>query len=128
MAMAAPGGTPPGFNPSIGLTSVPTAEVAEKGQVRDSVSIPQSGLQAFRQSSLNLVSCTKASFNPSIGLTSVPTNATADGTPFCKLFQSLNRAYKRSDKPSPDKEAAVLEFQSLNRAYKRSDPRRRKSM
>src|SRR6266849_3425360 len=73
MAMAAPGGTPPGFNPSIGLTSVPTAEVAEKGQVRDSVSIPQSGLQAFRQSSLNLVSCTKASFNPSNGLTSVPT-------------------------------------------------------
>jgi len=61
------------------------------------VSIPQSGLQAFRQA-------LRKGFH---GL--------------ARLFQSLNRAYKRSDGP-PDALATPTEvFQSLNRAYKRSD-------
>ncbi len=39
------------------------------------------------------------------------------------MFQSLNRAYKRSDMEGmPFSFAIVLLFQSLNRAYKRSDP------
>src|SRR6266849_4616891 len=85
-------------------------------------------------------------FNPSIGLTSVPTYSGALATGAFTLFQSLNRAYKRSDGervcrgqchfdvsiPQSGLQAfrllvvifAVLSislFQSLNRAYKRSD-------
>ncbi len=37
-------------------------------------------------------------------------------------FQSLNRAYKRSDGNSPFGQNRPDVFQSLNRAYKRSDP------
>ncbi len=40
-----------GFNPSIGLTSVPTDERAYVEDAKDFVSIPQSGLQAFRRES-----------------------------------------------------------------------------
>ncbi len=87
-------------------------------------------------------------FNPSIGLTSVPTFVQGHDAPNIKPFQSLNRAYKRSDayfnqawitihdcfNPSigltsvPTNSAGStittgMRFQSLNRAYKRSDPR-----
>src|SRR2546425_9447499 len=61
------------FNPSIGLTSVPTVENAAYVQYPHSVSIPQSGLQAFRQP---IVAKASSHYQP---------------------FQSLNRAYKRSD-------------------------------
>jgi len=62
------------------------------------VSIPQSGLQAFRR-----VHC-----HPPLSRTS--------------LFQSLNRAYKRSDRVLCHTEVIeACKFQSLNRAYKRSD-------
>src|SRR6266852_5023759 len=37
-------------------------------------------------------------------------------------FQSLNRAYKRSDAESLKPRLKPGQFQSLNRAYKRSDP------
>src|SRR2546428_7570891 len=86
------------------------------------------------------------SFNPSIGLTSVPTTNDPDRVWCPSLFQSLNRAYKRSDTCAVNDELkasldvsipqsglqafrpgmlvlamAVAGFQSLNRAYKRSD-------
>ncbi len=85
------------FNPSIGLTSVPTYSLIYAASTRH------------------------VCFNPSIGLTSVPTAPTREGIAKPWQFQSLNRAYKRSDpiEPGPPEEAA--EFQSLNRAYKRSD-------
>ncbi len=111
------------FNPSIGLTSVPTYTSASASILFSMVSIPQSGLQAFRQSKI----CAH-----SINMLS---------------FQSLNRAYKRSDQdydhsnqhrsysvsiPQSGLQAfrrydrvlhllAYRWFQSLNRAYKRSD-------
>src|SRR6266852_266762 len=90
-----------------------------------------------------------ASFNPSIGLTSVPTTMTAACCPSPAAFQSLNRAYKRSDQGSEiiaqiDPAVSIpqsglqafrpplsvgldilnVAFQSLNRAYKRSDLQR----
>ncbi len=37
------------------------------------------------------------------------------------MFQSLNRAYKRSDNVDEDAFLVIIVFQSLNRAYKRSD-------
>src|SRR6266849_2930956 len=62
------------------------------------VSIPQSGLQAFRLLAMSLPACSKL------------------------RFQSLNRAYKRSDPASyPSAPNDYKKFQSLNRAYKRSD-------
>src|SRR5712692_5303801 len=64
------------FNPSIGLTSVPTVTSQHWWRGWSCVSIPQSGLQAFRlglgRASLTFNLC----FNPSIGLTSVPTGQT----------------------------------------------------
>src|SRR6266849_5178460 len=109
------------FNPSIGLTSVPTYKGSRAYKVETVVSIPQSGLQAFRRYSATIRDRRAISFNPSIGLTSVPTvwssikashsirfnpsigltsvptveGNTAPGLP--APFQSLNRAYKRSD-------------------------------
>ncbi len=65
--------TSTGFNPSIGLTSVPTTKHCSECSGSTAVSIPQSGLQAFRHSGSS--------------------GATAQET----MFQSLNRAYKRSD-------------------------------
>ncbi len=62
-----------GFNPSIGLTSVPTTS-------------------PYRNTSRSI------SFNPSIGLTSVPTEIRDEVDELHdEVFQSLNRAYKRSD-------------------------------
>ncbi len=62
-----------GFNPSIGLTSVPTLDSTRGEIVSRAVSIPQSGLQAFRPIDIY-------------------------GTwQMNESFQSLNRAYKRSD-------------------------------
>src|SRR3989442_588677 len=60
------------FNPSLGLTSVPTIVL---------------------YGDINLDN----GFNPSIGLTSVPTGPFYTGQTGPLLFQSLNRAYKRSD-------------------------------
>src|SRR6266852_2971301 len=110
------------------------------------VSIPQSGLQAFRPAvhrcayalvgwfqSLNRAykrsdhifgtrSSKVTGFNPSIGLTSVPTRHIVLHNACKKLFQSLNRAYKRSDETAqPTFSGYSGAFQSLNRAYKRSD-------
>ncbi len=110
------------FNPSIGLTSVPTRHVFFLSDLDDRVSIPQSGLQAFRRVAVNwhiedrglFQSLNRAykrsdlarseypllnssSFNPSIGLTSVPTWRPIARPRGIYRFQSLNRAYKRSD-------------------------------
>jgi len=116
------------------------------------VSIPQSGLQAFRRKHKRNGRIYISGFNPSIGLTSVPTktNIIHDLSQE-RMFQSLNRAYKRSDRHTPwgcanltnvsipqsglqafrQGLAALLrfyprQFQSLNRAYKRSDPQPRR--
>ncbi len=62
------------------------------------VSIPQSGLQAFRHLLDGLL------------------------IRYYLQFQSLNRAYKRSDCVILNREVSPKVFQSLNRAYKRSDP------
>ncbi len=135
-----------GFNPSIGLTSVPTEEVAQVLSENSGVSIPQSGLQAFRRWQMDMLTfsahvfqslnraykrsdrfCLVIStfrtgvsipqsglqafrprliawrsffsygFNPSIGLTSVPTFSSDSEVLSSIGFQSLNRAYKRSD-------------------------------
>ncbi len=61
------------------------------------VSIPQSGLQAFRRLPNPSYIAVLGSFNPSIGLTSVPTIFFPLSSRLSMLFQSLNRAYKRSD-------------------------------
>ncbi len=63
----------------------------------------------------------RVSFNPSIGLTSVPTNGQLTSSTKSAMFQSLNRAYKRSDHGTLALLAGRFQFQSLNRAYKRSD-------
>ena len=60
-------------------------------------------------------------FNPSIGLTSVPTHVLALCTADDLKFQSLDRAYKRSDWITDILQVACMKFQSLDRAYKRSD-------
>src|SRR5712692_2240505 len=109
------------------------------------VSIPQSGLQAFRRISSSPTAVAFPSFNPSIGLTSVPTTVQLIADSVEAQFQSLNRAYKRSDLHSHGRANSEYcfnpsigltsvptisfdgsaeknaEFQSLNRAYKRSD-------
>src|SRR6266849_2100715 len=72
-------------------------KISAIGALLRGVSIPQSGLQAFRLH-------TKGSDELSI-----------------QGFQSLNRAYKRSDSALLRVEIAASSFQSLNRAYKRSD-------
>src|SRR6266849_3246836 len=59
--------------------------------------MPQSGLQAFRPIWRAIDACQD------------------------KMFQSLNRAYKRSDHPRKHRLTRPIMFQSLNRAYKRSD-------
>src|SRR6266849_4818698 len=61
------------------------------------VSIPQSGLQAFRPAPLMRLPPQPRCFNPSIGLTSVPTTQSMTCSGNKTWFQSLNRAYKRSD-------------------------------
>ncbi len=85
------------FNPSIGLTSVPTAYVVQVDPEQSFVSIPQSGLQAFRLNNHAIHRSQVCRFNPSIGLTSVPTAIAAAPVVTIEAFQSLNRAYKRSD-------------------------------
>ncbi len=116
-----PSTLPGRFNPSIGLTSVPTtlASLAAREQVafqslnraykrsdgdgqlvctmQRLVSIPQSGLQAFRRRVISMQSSDARRFNPSIGLTSVPTHDHPGRQGRHERFQSLNRAYKRSD-------------------------------
>src|SRR6266849_274419 len=109
------------FNPSIGLTSVPTPFMVMRWQVKQ---LFQSLNRAYKRSdklfgrgfmvlrgcfnpSIGLTSVPTAPlmrlppqlrcFNPSIGLTSVPTLYTILSTICYSLFQSLNRAYKRSD-------------------------------
>ncbi len=67
------------FNPSIGLTSVPTRLPGDDALVCSDVSIPQSGLQAFRLLLPSLPGVLQARFNPSIGLTSVPTFSSSSG-------------------------------------------------
>ncbi len=135
------------FNPSIGLTSVPTIRMLVSLSLIYRVSIPQSGLQAFRPAimkvsfacvrcfnpSIGLTSVptawrykqhtTKTScFNPSIGLTSVPTYDYTNVhvyTGLVSIPQSGLQAFRPSDcRPGGDRRAR---FQSLNRAYKRSD-------
>ncbi len=66
------------------------------------------------------------SFNPSIGLTSVPTVNQVNWRGNTVKFQSLNRAYKRSDEDDSLCRAKKASFQSLNRAYKRSDKSEKK--
>ncbi len=85
------------FNPSIGLTSVPTSFSFHGYLQISDVSIPQSGLQAFRPSLGSVIPPRAICFNPSIGLTSVPTPLFHAGDKARQLFQSFNRAYKRSD-------------------------------
>jgi|SRR6266852_2843275 len=159
------------FNPSIGLTSVPTysgalatgaftlfqslnraykrsdGELVCRGQCHFEVSIPQSGLQAFRP----ILTIGKVAYNDRVSIPQSGLQAFRHRNPFCApysplSFQSLNRAYKRSDPDHPRAKLvsagvsipqsglqafrllvvifAVLSislFQSLNRAYKRSD-------
>ena len=108
--------TPTGrFNPSIGLTSVPTSEYVPLAILQGPVSIPRSGLQAFRRQCLqaffppNGVSIPRSGlqafrllekaatlnfeegFNPSIGLTSVPTPVLCPDRDELMEFQSLDR-------------------------------------
>ncbi len=110
------------FNPSIGLTSVPTPFKRWIRHLKCCVSIPQSGLQAFRLTAERWRLAHLRCFNPSIGLTSVPTASWFAGGSVTLKFQSLNRAYKRSDQYSPSARShTTIAFQSLNRAYKRSD-------
>ncbi len=109
------------FNPSIGLTSVPTYKGSRAYKVETVVSIPQSGLQAFRRYSATIRDRRAISFNPSIGLTSVPTSEKVASGLLTLKFQSLNRAYKRSDGLELYQGKPLDTFQSLNRAYKRSD-------
>src|SRR5216684_2229094 len=128
------------FNPSIGLTSVPTfvqghdapnikpfqslnrayKRSDELSRIDNNhghaVSIPQSGLQAFRPKMIHLPCSARHGFNPSIGLTSVPTSQRDDQRDHLAWFQSLNRAYKRSDRGVRSGRDVKQLFQSLNRA------------
>ncbi len=61
------------------------------------VSIPRSGLQAFRLENRTVSSLGGKRFNPSFGLTSVPTMTLRNQASLGGQFQSLVRAYKRSD-------------------------------
>src|SRR6266849_5888175 len=112
------------FNPSIGLTSVPTysgalatgaftlfqslnraykrsdGELVCRGQCHFEVSIPQSGLQAFRP----ILTIGKVAYNdhvsiPQSGLQAFRLLVVIFAVLSISLFQSLNRAYKRSDHP-----------------------------
>ena len=84
------------FNPSIGLTSVPTPS-SYAYELRGDVSIPQSGLQAFRPHIRHLSLFRRLVSIPQSGLQAfrLPEMGIAKGTR--QWFQSLNRAYKRSD-------------------------------
>src|SRR6266849_662587 len=85
------------FNPSIGLTSVPTGYSSISRSSSKVVSIPQSGLQAFRRevhyflAAGILVSIPQSGFQT---FRHVLLDESFDST---NMFQSLNRAYKRSD-------------------------------
>ncbi len=86
------------------------------------VSIPQSGLQAFRlidkmgeERVVPLFQSLNRAYKRSDEVTVGPTGM------LDKLFQSLNRAYKRSDVDDGLARDRHQVFQSLNRAYKRSD-------
>ncbi len=96
-------------------------KISAIGALLRGVSIPQSGLQAFRLH-LRSVSCSRLlSFQSLNRAYKRSDDASASvGTPNL-LFQSLNRAYKRSDSALLRVEIAASSFQSLNRAYKRSD-------
>ena len=110
------------------------------------VSIPQSGLQAFRPftvchhqygwlefQSLNraykrsdrsrgrLFRDLKVVSIPQSGLQAFRHGDVTYGVDTHAMFQSLNRAYKRSDAEVIEVAREASRFQSLNRAYKRSD-------
>src|SRR5712692_7322437 len=87
-----------GFNPSIGLTSVPTIILVISGIGEYIVSIPQSGLQAFRQNVQLMQQVQQMCFNHSIGLTSVPTEdgpVTQHSTLRVSIPQSGLQAFRR---------------------------------
>ncbi len=115
------GKLPKGFNPSFGLTSVPTCVLRLSFKLIKLVSIPRSGLQAFRLEWAAWSFAVRFCFNPSFGLTSVPTLGAAAYAMEAYLFQSLVRAYKRSDFERVFQAPTSQSFQSLVRAYKRSD-------
>ncbi len=100
---------------------------SDRGQGRSKVSIPRSGLQAFRHGEGGIdtpYSCCVSI--PRSGLQAFRPQVTSCVT-VVQAFQSLVRAYKRSD----DRHALNCacnkdRFQSLVRAYKRSDEQRRK--
>ncbi len=110
------------FNPSIGLTSVPTMQSLSCAYFAHAVSIPQSGLQAFRPS-LAANGTFNAGLFQSLNRAYKRSDASDGHVPAwgAVVFQSLNRAYKRSDPTRPIGAVYALQFQSLNRAYKRSD-------
>ena len=68
-----------------------------------------------------MVAVSMVCFNPSIGLTSVPTVKGYTTAFVDVVFQSLDRAYKRSDREVKSSLGEKKLFQSLDRAYKRSD-------
>ncbi len=84
------------FNPSIGLTSVPTM-CAPSFLAYAPCFNPSIGLTSVPTAPLRFVAFVAICFNPSIGLTSVPTAPRRLPPQLLDLFQSLNRAYKRSD-------------------------------
>jgi len=86
-----------GFNPSIGLTSVPTLQGWRSLPGLTSVSIPQSGLQAFRPTDDPEAGANVQVSIPQSGLQAFRHRIVLVIDSFVVMFQSLNRAYKRSD-------------------------------
>src|SRR6266849_2833880 len=86
------------------------------------VSIPQSGLQAFRLGKLLCGLGSHNRFNPSIGLTSVPTLPTSDRS-VPGVVVSIPQSGLQAFRPKfvRFQRVRISQFQSLNRAYKRSD-------
>jgi len=89
------------FNPSIGLTSVPTVTLVNWGTTVGCFN-PSIGLTSVPTDIIAVLASKRMqSFNPSIGLTSVPTRFCFIHIEAIEVFQSLNRAYKRSDRAVP---------------------------
>src|SRR5439155_39859 len=61
------------FNPSSGLTSLPTLSSRDVSGWEHNISIPQAGLRAFRLMRQESSGHPPNHFNPSSGLTSLPT-------------------------------------------------------
>src|SRR5712692_5899745 len=85
------------FNPSIGLTSVPTSQSLLGSVFGEAVSIPQSGLKAFPQQATFERCLIQTVSIPQSGLQAFRQRRARKLSAPGHQFQSLNRAYKRSD-------------------------------